>query len=205
MWLWLDDTRNPGLVLLRYRPCTAKGCPVHGPAVLARLRRHYVDRMDGYPIRRRVIAAAAQDSALRKLRRDGHQWLPIPAPGGELVLYATGGPGEPVADLDAALAADLQASPPDRRIRPSRDWAVRPEVVRSAGRYRLRGVLRPTTADRITQTVTAHEALADTIPDATDPPLFVVQEPTEAKARGRLVRDLGLRVLQAAERPDGGL
>jgi hypothetical protein len=52
--------------------------------------------MDGHPMRRRRIEVAARRATLARLRRAGHQWVPIPTPDGALVLYATGGPGRPL-------------------------------------------------------------------------------------------------------------
>jgi hypothetical protein len=208
IWRLLADTRRPGRYRLVHFPCGRKGCGDCGPARQAHQLHHWMTLMDGYPMRRRTIAEVARRATLAKLRRDGHQWLPIPAPDGTLTLYATGGPGEPVDDLEAALAADLAASPPARRIRPSQDWAVTPKASRGPKRWQVVGDPRPASVDRLTRTAMAHGIDLRAVPDAALSPscdaALDFQQPDDAPALRHFTRDIGLRYALAAERPERG-
>jgi hypothetical protein len=137
--LLLEDSQRPGSILAARPPCKRKSCTDCGPVENARRIRHFLALFDGHQMRRRRIEPAARRATLAKLRRAGHQWVPIPAPDGTLVLWATGGVGELVTDVETALAADIAAAPAGRPITPSRGWSRQPVASRGAGRYKLLG------------------------------------------------------------------
>jgi hypothetical protein len=209
-WRLLADSWYPGRTLGVHFPCGAKRCPDCGPAIQARQLDHFHSYMDGYPIRRRTIAVAARRAAVAKHRRAGRSWLAIPAPKGMLALYATGGPGEPVADLKAGLAADLAAAPVAQRIVSSRDWALEPKAERGRGRYQVLGQVR-TSAGQLREAAEAAHAYRGTIPAESLPPgwdaALVLQQPDDATdpAWRRFTRTIGLRYALAAERAEYGL
>ena len=134
----LSDTRNPGTHAAARLPCKRRGsCPDCGPVTRQAIIRHFLAMMEGHPMRRRRIDPAARRSTLAKLRRAGHQWVPIPAPDGALALYATGGPGDVVDDLEASLTSDVMAAPDGRAITRAGHGpgSQQPPGVRAAGSW----------------------------------------------------------------------
>jgi hypothetical protein len=137
----LEDTKTGAIAGARM-PCKRKSCRDCGPLERQRIIQHFLVLMDGHQMRRRRLEPAARRAAVAKLRRGGHQWVPVPAPDGSLILYATGGDGELVSDLEATFTADVMAAPAGRSIVGCRQWSRQPVAIRGEGRWKLLGMAK---------------------------------------------------------------
>lgn len=192
----LSDTRNPGTHAAARLPCKRRGsCPDCGPVTRQAIIRHFLAMMEGHPMRRRRIDPAARRSTLAKLRRAGHQWVPIPAPDGALALYATGGPGDVVDDLEASLTSDVMAAPDGRAITPCRAWARQPAATRGTGRWKLDGMVKVPLAQLIRAAVVAGYYRGQVAAEALPPDwaeAHLLQQPDDELAWRRFRRRIGL-------------
>jgi len=105
--------------------------------------RHYSVAISDALVFRRVVSPTAWRSVGAKLRRAEHQYLRIPAPDGQVVVYTTAwtwGDTIEVADLPAALAADFAVTPAGGRVTSSKAWARSPVATRGDGRWTLLGL-----------------------------------------------------------------
>jgi hypothetical protein len=191
----LEDSRNPGAYAAARLRCKRKRCPDCGPLGHRARIGHYLAMMDGYPMRRRRIDPAARRATLAKLRRAGHRWVPIPAPDGALVLYATGGPGELVTDPAATLTADVLASPPGRSIIPCRAWARQPIAQRGSSRWKLDGMAKIPMAQLVKAALDAgiyrHQLATEALPPEWAE-AHLLQRPDDELAWRRFRRRIGL-------------
>jgi hypothetical protein len=106
--------------------CKRKACPDCGPRRRQRLTDHYTAAIGDTPVVGVVIARSAWSTTAKRLTRSKASYLRIPAPRARYVVFATAGPGDPVADVAAALASAFAAMPSDTaRVSSSRCWAER--------------------------------------------------------------------------------
>jgi hypothetical protein len=109
-------TADGGKIIGRYHPGKKKGCQRCGRQLRARYWQGYgpILAAAGGELRRLECDEAGWKRLGPKLRKGGHQALPIPVDGGR-VVYTTMGVGERVVDLPAQFAADLLAMSNDAR------------------------------------------------------------------------------------------
>jgi hypothetical protein len=191
----LEDMHHPGAHAAARLPCKRKTCRDCGPLERQAIVRHYLAMMEGQPIRRRRLDPAARRATVAKLRRAGHQWVPIPAPDGALVLYATGSLGEVVTDLEASLTSDVLAAPAGKAITPCRAWARQPVAQRGTGRWKLLGMVKVPLAHLVRVALDAG-VYRGQVPAAALPPdwaeAHLLQRPDDQVAWRRFRRRIGL-------------
>jgi hypothetical protein len=108
-------TADGGKIVGRYHPGKKKGCARCGRQLRARYWQGFGPILaSAGELWRLECSEVEWRSVGRRVRKGGHQALPIPVEGGR-VIYTTMPVGEPVADLPAQLAADLLAMADDAR------------------------------------------------------------------------------------------
>jgi hypothetical protein len=109
-------TAGNGKITGRYHSAGKKGCPRCGRQLRARYWQGYgpILAAAGDDLRRWEGSEAEWRRLCPKLRRAGHQALPIPVPAGRIV-YTTMPIGEQVGNLPGQLAADLLVMADDAR------------------------------------------------------------------------------------------
>jgi hypothetical protein len=107
-----------GRLLVRRVDCKTKACPKCGPRLRAEYAAGYAAVMAPCRVYRQVVGPGWR-------KRPGAEYLRIPAPGGQLVVYTTAEQGQSIDEpvIASALASDFAAMPSDRRnVSASKAW-----------------------------------------------------------------------------------
>jgi hypothetical protein len=121
----LADLEHPGEGVAARLWCKRKMCPDCGPRRRRQLAEHYTAAIGTTPVVRWTVARSAWKTTAGRLQRAKADYVRIPGPAGMFVVYATSGPGQPVANPRRLLARDFDLMPSDRaHATSSRAWAM---------------------------------------------------------------------------------
>jgi hypothetical protein len=106
-----------GRLLARRVPCRTKACPTCGPRLREQWAGEWGHAMGGDPVHRLVVDEGEWALLRRRKVMRTAEYGVIPGPDGTRVVYTTAELGEGLDNIQASLAADFAAMPPDSRHR----------------------------------------------------------------------------------------